>query len=509
MSSNLNRRDFLKIAATVLLAGHNLPSLKAVNPRETRNKVESDQPPNILILVFDALSANNMSLYGYPRQTTPNIERFANNATVFHRHYSGGSFTPSGTASILTGVYPWLHRSLHSRGRPKDTYAEKNIFALLPSNYHSLAYTHNNLVTQLLDLFRTHIQTFPKPDVTGLTPGSIAEKWLWKDFNTAYRGESTLLGYYHQPASLLLSSAWDKFSKLRTRKVVADQYGDIFPRGVPQTGDHMFFLLETAINWTIEQLQHTPNPYLAYIHYWPPHDPFRTRKDFIDCFLDQWAPLAKPEHKFSQGIPEELLLEKRRHYDEYIAYIDAEFGRLYETMLKSGLLENCLIILTSDHGEMFERGIYGHLTSGLFDPVIHIPLIIRKPQQNQREDVHIPTSAIDILPTALSILGEPLPEWLEGRILPTFDTRTETRDIFAMDSKHLAKNAPWDRGSVAIIREPYKLVQYSGYEGLEDWYEMYNMVNDPEELDDRVDVETDVAKDLKEALATKIDQVNE
>ena len=63
--------------------------------------------------------------------------------------------------------------------------------------------------------------------------------------------------------------------------------------------------------------------------------------------------------------------------------------------------------------------------------------------------------------------------------------------------------------SIAIIREPYKLTQYFGYEGVEDAYELYHLENDPEELDDRLKVEPGIADELKEALTRKIEQVNQ
>lgn len=72
-----------------------------------------------------------MSLYGYPRQTTPNIEKAVDEgATVFHRHYAGGSWTPSGTASLMTGTYPWTHRALHAFSTARNKFKHQNLFCL-------------------------------------------------------------------------------------------------------------------------------------------------------------------------------------------------------------------------------------------------------------------------------------------------------------------------------------------------------------------------------------------
>ncbi|MDH5646998.1 MAG: sulfatase-like hydrolase/transferase, partial [Candidatus Heimdallarchaeota archaeon] len=85
---------------------------------------------NILIIVFDTLSAENISLYGYARETMPNLSRIADRATVYHQHYAGGPFTTPGTASLLTGTYPWTHRAFGIQGKVIDKFIDKNIFSL-------------------------------------------------------------------------------------------------------------------------------------------------------------------------------------------------------------------------------------------------------------------------------------------------------------------------------------------------------------------------------------------
>jgi arylsulfatase A-like enzyme len=69
--------------------------------------------PNVIIILFDALCAFNLSAYGYPRQTSPNMERFASRATVYHNHHSAGNYTTPSTASLFTSTYPWTHRALN------------------------------------------------------------------------------------------------------------------------------------------------------------------------------------------------------------------------------------------------------------------------------------------------------------------------------------------------------------------------------------------------------------
>ena len=71
---------------------------------------QNESVQNIIIIVFDAFSAYHISLYGYQRETAPNISRLAERAIVYHNHYAGGNYTTPGTASLLTGAQPWPSR---------------------------------------------------------------------------------------------------------------------------------------------------------------------------------------------------------------------------------------------------------------------------------------------------------------------------------------------------------------------------------------------------------------
>src|ERR1700681_1560636 len=103
-----NRRDFLKLAALAPVAG--AAARLAMQPN---TPAPQSNRPNVLFIVFDTLSAKHMSLYKFPRATTPNIDRFARHSTVFHNHHSGGNFTSPATASLLTGAYTWSQRGFN------------------------------------------------------------------------------------------------------------------------------------------------------------------------------------------------------------------------------------------------------------------------------------------------------------------------------------------------------------------------------------------------------------
>src|SRR5208283_5358587 len=82
---------------------------------------------NLLLITFDALSAEDMSLYGYRLPTTPNIDAFARKATVFGNFFAGSTFTTSCTATMLTGLYPSESRVYQTQGHVPAFNAEKSL----------------------------------------------------------------------------------------------------------------------------------------------------------------------------------------------------------------------------------------------------------------------------------------------------------------------------------------------------------------------------------------------
>ena len=136
----VSRRDFLKLASFVPAAWLSNPFLKFGDRFSHQNNI-----PNILILIFDAWSASNVSLYGYPRATMPNLERFADRAIVYHNHISAGTFTSPGVASILTGLYPWSHRAFQLGNPIVNSHIDHQMFSMLEGIFSTkLGYSHNN-----------------------------------------------------------------------------------------------------------------------------------------------------------------------------------------------------------------------------------------------------------------------------------------------------------------------------------------------------------------------------
>jgi arylsulfatase A-like enzyme len=177
-------------------------------------------------------------------------------------------------------------------------------------------------------------------------------------------------------------------------------------------------------------------------------------------------------------------------------------------MLDSGILNNTIIVVTSDHGEMFERGIQGHVTPTLYEPIIHIPLLIYHPEQKARRDIYTPTNNVDLLPTLAKLSGYPVPQWSEGQVLPGFadkDNRSD-RCIFTVEGKQNAKHGPLKEATFAVIKDDHKLIHYQGYPDFEDVYELYDLRKDSEEMNNIYSGDNPIAENLKIELESNLIQ---
>jgi arylsulfatase A-like enzyme len=502
----VDRREFLKLAALSPISmslGDKLP-----------HSIEGPGNPNFLIIVFDALSALNMSLYGYPRDTTPNINQLAERATVYHNHFSSGNFTTPGTASLLTGTYPWTHRAISPYGAVNESLVGRNLFNLFGGSYR-ITYSHNMYVNKLQNQFSGGLDLYLPREELAYGKSIWIPKIFRDDEDIAtlswLKGMSQGVGEGNY--SLFLPSLYQKIQENITERIRAS-----FPLGLPSAIlGNQFFLIEDAVEWLLNTLLYGPQPFIGYFHFLPPHSPYNTRSEFFERFKeDDWKPLEKPSHeiskigrKRSKGNP----IHQRRQYDEFILYVDAEFKRLFDALERSGILENTWVIFTSDHGEMFERGVIGHITPSLHQPLVRIPLLIFEPGELSRRDIFTNTNSVDLLPTLLHLSGRMIPDWVEGRVLPfSSKSDSESRSVFAIEAKSNRPHKRLKKVSGMILKREYKLTYYRGYKDLGDgqpYIELFNIKNDPEELEEISLTHTAITSSLLEELLARLDQADE
>jgi choline-sulfatase len=313
--------------------------------------------------------------------------------------------------------------------------------------------------------------------------------------------------------SLFLSLLYEKYDQQLESKF--KELKKFYPRGIPAMSADSYFLLETAVDWFGEKISSMHQPFLSYLHFLPPHDPYSTHRDFFGRFKDDgWTSEPKPLDvlQFKDDYSTRRALQKRLQYDEFILYVDREFGRMFDFLKDSGILENTWVILTSDHGEMFERGVIGHETPLLYEPVIRVPLIIFEPGRKTRLDIHTPTSAIDLLPTLLHVTGQQPVNWAEGMVLPPYTVATPgaDRNVYALEARNNKKYAPLSIATTVLVKGQYKLTYFFGYEELGniDRVELYDLEADPDEMNDLSSSEKDIANEMLLELKEKIKEVN-
>jgi len=508
MKNNFSRRDFLKLMGILPLSAIESRLTPFAPIRQAGNS------QNVIIIVFDAFSAYNISLYGYQRETTPKLDRLAERAVVYHNHYASGNFTTPGTASLLTGTIPWMHRAFSYNAGVDDSYINKNVFSAF-RNHFRLTYTHNPWVTKILRQFRGNLDEYVKRNRLYLKNDIIIPTLFEEDEDIAIVSWLRAMrrkdnGYAY---SLFMAYLYEQFDS--QLEVKFEKLKKLYPRGIPAMSADSYFLLETAVDWLGEKMSAIPQPFLSYIHLLPPHDPYSTHRDFFGRFSDDnWIFEAKPIDTlhFDEINPMDLTNKEHLRYDEFILYVDREFGRFFDYLESSGVLDNTWVILTSDHGEMFERGVIGHKTPLLYEPVIRIPLVIFEPGRKSRLDVRKPTSAVDVLPTLLHVTGQKPADWTEGVVLPPFSNMYpgNDRSIYALEARKNKKYAPLSVATTTLIKGQYKLMYFFGYNELngEERIELFDIETDPEEINNLYTAKRETAGEMLHELKGKLAEVN-
>jgi len=220
----------------------------------------------------------------------------------------------------------------------------------------------------------------------------------------------------------------------------------------------------------------------------------------------------KPKHSLVDNpFRNQELNEYRLAYDQYIADVDSEFGFLMARLQDLNILENTCVIVMSDHGQLFERGLHGHLSRLMYDEGIHTPLIISSPRQTTRMDVHVPTGNTDLFPTLAAVMGKSASnKRFDGKLLPGFGGQQDPeRSVFSIEAKENPAFQSLAMGSFVLIKGMYKLIFYTGYPGHEDIVELYNLAEDPYEMKDLSSIDTVRLMQMKEELLAGIHDADE
>ena len=228
-----NRREFLKLTSTL---GAALPFTRHIAPAHAN----ASGAQNVIVLLFDTWSAMNVSLYGYDRDTTPNLARIAEKAHVYHNHFAGGHETYSGTCALLTGAENWhAWKGMNANKAIQQPYKDANLFGAF-SDYHRLAYTHNPVAEQAINFISQNIDHYQPRQSLYLNSNYWLNDVFGEDFDIASLSWVRVVaseddGYAN---SLFVG----KLYEAQQEKMI-EGYRDSFPLGPPVIQEDNYFLL--------------------------------------------------------------------------------------------------------------------------------------------------------------------------------------------------------------------------------------------------------------------------
>jgi len=355
---------------------------------EVSSETRKDDRPNVLIILWDTTRADRLSLYGYDLETTPRMRAWAEKGVVFENAVSPAMWTVPSHASMFTGLPP----TTHGAGYDYRWLDHANVTAaehFRDNGYETYAFSAN---PNLTPTGKNLLQGF---DTIHLSWGG---RWRKKV------DENTRKKQIKRDASTEISPSYSK--KALTNRPFTYNAGPVTQ--------------EAFGGWLLNQRDKS-KPFFAYLSYMESHKPriptLESRKKVADQDTIELA--LKTDISFrnqlaysygKQSYTEDELAAINRTYDACLIDLDNATGDLLDQMEQHGLLENTIIIFTSDHGEMLgEHQLFGHRAS-VYQELLHVPLVVSWPAGLKPKRVSDPVSNLDIYNTLLELTGVPRPE---------------------------------------------------------------------------------------------------
>jgi arylsulfatase A-like enzyme len=417
---------------------------------------------NILLVTFDALAAEDMSLYGYYRDTIPFINEWAKQASIFTNVKAASNCTRPTTVSLMTGKRFWTHYAHHIQGshEPLNVQTENLPLLLMNHGYYNVAFIGNyfaSVDTLGIENYFKHapkVSEFIKPN----SLVSYIEVALHRFFSVQYKLYNWLISY-----DFIFRALISTFSTAKGQEVP----------------------IEITVNKFLQFVDgNPPEPFFAWLHFMPPHSPYLPPVQYRGIFSDS-----------STGENTGSIYRDRTLYNEFIRYCDKEFESFIKQLEIRGKLRNTIIIVSTDHGESFEHDLFGHCGEHLYEQMTWIPLIIKEPGQTEGRVIHELSEQIDIPSTILDLVNIPVPSWMEGRSLVPLlrGDKLPARPAFSMALK-MNKNQEYriTKGTIAVWQGDYKLIHYLETKKTL----LFNLREDPKELKNIFDTNHEIGNEL-------------
>ena len=348
--------------------------------------VMSSHRPDVLFIVLDTQRVDRLSCYGYPQNTTPNLDAFAAQATRFDMAIAAAQWTVPSHAAMFTGLYPSEHTMTQSYSvLPEEmtTLAER----LRDSGYFTAGFCNNPLVGVINNGLRRGFQSFlnysglltSRPNQAGVSSGPVGRYRQW--FKRQLSGVMTKIQDSFARSDWLLSLSFTPLMvplwqtalsfKGNTAKSLEDTARLLCDRAHTQPDQPIFAFVNLMGT-------HMPyHPPRSYIEKYAPHVlEDRDARNFLQRFNnDVYGWLAPLTGALDEGQKKTL----DGMYNAEVAYQDALLGQFFQTLEQSGRLDNTLVIICADHGEhLGEKQMMGHSLS-IYNELVRVPLIIRQP----------------------------------------------------------------------------------------------------------------------------------
>ena len=369
----------LRIAGLGVCAAFGLSFLPAIfwsdEPRSVGRQAsrESTTRPNVLLVVMDTTRVDHLSCYGYPRNTTPHLDRFAEEGIVFEQATAAAPWTLPSHASLFTGLLPSQHRADWTHQRLDDrlvTLAE----LLREHGYQTAGFSNNGWIGRALNFdqgFDYFVET-------------------WEGNQLVSR--------------LALVGIARKLERMLRRAAGPSERSD--RANAARTNREIRRWLDTA--------RDAQRPFFLFVNYLEPHFPYEPPEPYRSRFVQPahqrvarklnpsaFTRLAPPV-QFDATVQATLT----DLYDGEIAYLDMRVGELLEGLTARQLLDQTVVIVTSDHGEnLGDHAIFEHQFC-VYETLVHVPLILRYPRRFPAGiRVAEPVSLVDVMPTLVKLLG--------------------------------------------------------------------------------------------------------
>jgi arylsulfatase A-like enzyme len=456
--------------------------LKQAPPKITTNlnaPILGSDRPNVILIVMDTVRADHLSLYGYARETTPNLKEFAEEATLYNLAVAPGDMTLTTHASMFTGLLVKKHGAhsnppKHVAGRPLDD-SFHTIAEILSEKGYTTAGISSNY--SYLGPYYNLDQGFQYYDARRRIP--------WLGHTKLYllrQGVRNVLSYFVSPTHFEL---WYR---------QADE-------------------INSEVFTTLARLQGEGRPFFLFINYMDAHWPYLPPAPFDDFYPGKlknfhtahYMAMQEEVMKFERKITPAEYGHLTSQYDGAIAYLDHQLSELITKLKEIGFYRNSMIIITADHGEAFGQKAYvGHGLS-VYQDQVHVPLIIKYPDSKRKAVVNEYVSLVNLMPTVLDILDYPIPQNIDGTSLRK--TEPPSRLVISEsypDGWMFELHDRFHRVERALYSKSLKYISSTAGKR-----ELYELSRDPNEMIDLYPANNKVAKKLETRLTQWLNQQGE